>query len=60
MNHLRKGKKKSPLNLSHQSYMLEAEYAVFRRKYDKAEKFYSLAIVHAVGVTHEHAVSQLF
>lgn len=57
MNHLRKGKKKSPLNLSHQSYMLEAEYAVFRRKYDKAEKFYSLAIVHAVGVTHEHALA---
>ena len=57
LNHLRKGKKKSPLNLSHQSYMLEAEYALSRRKYDAAEKFYLLAIEHAAGVTHEHALA---
>jgi len=57
LNHLRKGKKKSPLNLSHQTYMLEAEYAVFRRKYNAAEKFYNLAIVHATDVTHEHALA---
>lgn len=55
LNHLRKGKKKSPLNLSRQTYILEAEYAVFRRKYNTAENFYNLAIVHAADVTHKHA-----
>lgn len=57
LNHLRKGKKKSPLNLSHQSYLLEAEYAVLSRNYNAAEKFYALAIRHAAGVTHEHALA---
>lgn len=57
LRHLREGKKKSPLNLSHQLYMLEAEYAVFKRNYTAAEKFYSLAIGHAAGVIHEHALA---
>lgn len=57
LNHLRKGRKKSPLNLSHQTYILEAEYAIFRRKYNTAENFYNLAIVHAADVTHEHALA---
>ena len=57
LKNLRKGKKKSPLNLSHQSYILEAENAFFRKKYHVAEKFYSKAIEHAKGITHEHALA---
>ena len=39
--------------------MLEAEYAVFKRKYMAAEKFYKLAIEYAAGagVIHEHALA---
>ena len=57
LKQLRKGRKKLPTNLSHQSYLLEAEYAVYRKKYVSAEKFFSLAIHHAgiAGVTQEHA-----
>ena len=57
LKQLRKGRKKVPTNLAHQSYLLEAEYAVFRKKYVSAEKFYSLAIqhVHLAGVIQEHA-----
>jgi len=58
LKELRKGRKKSVSNISHQLYLLEAEYAAFsRKKYVSAEKFYLLAIEYAAlsGVTHEHA-----
>mmetsp|Transcript_36638 Transcript_36638/g.77303 ORF Transcript_36638/g.77303 Transcript_36638/m.77303 type:complete len:1032 (-) Transcript_36638:196-3291(-) len=54
---LRKGQHKSVCNILHQLYLLEAEYAAFRRKHSSAEKFYLLSIKHAENfeVTHEHA-----
>eukprot|EP00581_Thalassiosira_minuscula_P032876 CAMPEP_0183766824 /NCGR_PEP_ID=MMETSP0739-20130205/11806_1 /TAXON_ID=385413 /ORGANISM="Thalassiosira miniscula, Strain CCMP1093" /LENGTH=633 /DNA_ID=CAMNT_0026005661 /DNA_START=1 /DNA_END=1899 /DNA_ORIENTATION=+ len=53
---LRKGRKKSVCNILHQLYLLEAEYAAFKKKYASAEKFYLLAIKYASlsGVTHDH------
>lgn len=43
--------------LTHQLYLLEAEWRACNNKYVSAEQFYLLAIKHAarVGVTHEHA-----
>ena len=55
LKQLRKGCKQSGTNILHQLYLLEAEYASFRKKHVSAEKFYLLAIEHAAGVTHEHA-----
>jgi len=40
LNELQKGQKKAPVNLSHQYYLLKAEYCVFRRKWRSAEKFF--------------------
>ncbi|KAL7541321.1 hypothetical protein ACHAXR_010809 [Thalassiosira sp. AJA248-18] len=58
LKQLRKARKKrKESHISHQSYLLEAEYAAFRKNNASAEKFYKLAIEHAAlaGVTHEHA-----
>lgn len=55
--HLRKGKKKSPINLSHQAYMLDAEYAAFKGKHKAAEKKYKLAIELAGDVIQEKALA---
>ena len=54
---LRKGRKRGVENISHRLYLLEAEYAAFRKKHTSAKKFYLLAIEHAAlaGVTFENA-----
>jgi len=56
LKQLRKGHKKSGKNITHQLYLLKAEYAACK-KFGSPEKFYLLAIEHAAlsGVTHEHA-----
>ena len=43
--------------LTHQLYLLDAEWRACNNKFVSAEQFYLLAIKHAarVGVTHEHA-----
>jgi len=56
---LKIGRKKSPLNLSHQSYLLEAELAVTKKRYAFAERLFMLSIEHAAsaGILHEHALA---
>jgi len=56
---LRKGRKKSGVNVAHQSYLLEAEYAALRNKHASAEKLFRLAVEHAahIDVIHEHALA---
>ena len=59
LKQLRKGRKVSPTNLSHHSYLLEEEYAAFRKKYTQAEKFYLMATEKAelAGAIHEQALA---
>ena len=53
----RAGRKKSPQNLSHQAYLLEAEYNYLLMKYSASEKLYLQAIEHSSAVVHENALA---
>lgn len=51
------GRKKSPQNLSHHAYLLEAEYNFLLKKYSASEKLYLQAIEHSSAVLHENALA---
>ena len=51
------GRNKSPQNLSHQAYLLEAEYNFLLKKYSASEKLYLQAIEHSSAVLHENALA---
>eukprot|EP00804_Cyclotella_cryptica_P021476 CCRYP_005799-RA/>CCRYP_005799-RA protein AED:0.04 eAED:0.04 QI:150/1/1/1/0.83/0.85/7/550/1028 len=56
---LKKIYQESPINFGHYQHLMEAEYAAFHKKFDSAERKFSLAIEHASksGVTHIHALA---
>ncbi|KAL3798194.1 hypothetical protein HJC23_005755 [Cyclotella cryptica] len=56
---LNKERKESSSNAGHYQHLIEAEYATFNKKFDLAERHFSLSIEQASnsGVTHIHALS---
>jgi len=56
---LMNGMKKSLINARHYQHLIEAEYATFHKKFDTAERYFSLSIEAAAtsGVTHIHALA---
>lgn len=56
---LNNGRKISLINVGHYQHLLEAEYATFYKKFDTAERYFSLSIEEAAtsGVTHIHALA---
>ena len=62
MKMVKKGHKKSPINLSLYVYLLDAEYSVIKKKYKAAEKLYYVAIEQAAiaGVIQIHVRAILF